>query len=72
MAREAADVDMPLAALAAGKDVDFAELIQSGRFFLVSNGTGIVVIERGADVSKVRVREDGREGYVSNGEIIVE
>jgi hypothetical protein len=72
VAREAADVNKPYAALAAGEEVDFAQLIQSGRFFMVHNGTGISVLERGLDISKVRIREDGREGFVDSREIINE
>ena len=72
VAREAADVDKPFADFAAGKQVDFGQLIQSGRLFPVSNSTGVVVLERGSDVSRVRIRENGREGYVRTGEIIAE
>jgi hypothetical protein len=72
VAREAADVDKPLVEFAAGKDVDFVQLVESGRFFFVRDGTGIIVLERGSDISKVRIREDGREGYVHNDEIIAE
>jgi hypothetical protein len=72
VAREAADVDKPIAALAAGKEAEFSEMIQSERFYLVRNGTGISVLESGADISKVRIRKDGREGYVYNREIVAE
>jgi hypothetical protein len=72
VAREAAEVGKPLEDIAVGKNVDFAELVQSGRFFFVSNGTGVTVLERGSDITKVRIRQDGREGYVHNGEIIAE
>ena len=72
VAREAGDVDKPLAALAAGQQAEFSEMIQSERFFLVRNGTGVTVLERGPEISKVKIRKDGREGYVYNSEIIAE
>ena len=72
VAREAGDVDKPLAAWAAGKQAEFSEMIHSERFFLVRDGTGVTVLERGAEVSKVKIRKDGREGYVYHSEIIAE
>ena len=72
VAREAADVDKPMAAMARGGLAEYYEMIRSERFFLIRDGTGITVLERGPDVSKVRIRKDGREGYVYNGEIVTE
>lgn len=71
LALEAGDFERAEAALASGKNAEYLELIRSGRFFPAANGTGVVVLEKQSGVSKVRVRKDGREGFVHDRYVLL-